>query len=628
MKKLLLLSLVMCFVAVGFSQEKPAVDKKYQLAKYESERINRATDDATNFDNPVSMARSTWAVAPSEVQIGTTQYDLFSNFNVGDRFWVFEDGTMAGVFMLGYEAATFPDRGTGYNYYDGTEWGPEPTLRIEDIKTGWPNITSWGTGGEIGVAHNGVAGLEIIKRATKGTGAWSQMNFLGPAGIEDNITWPRMVCSGDENQYTHMVVCTYGEWQGQATTIVYSRSDDGGETWDPSNVVLEEYGSEYYSEITQDKYVMASNGNIVCILYVDAYSDLFYVRSDDNGDNWERIVVWEHPVPFYASADPLDSCFVPDFSGHMAIDDNGHAHVVFGITRWINDENGSGFFTYNPQWNDGIGYWNDMMDPFSNDYNALAPPDIPYVTSELVEGETYAGHMKDLDGDGEITLAAGLNYPTRTYGMCTYPAIHIDGQGRRFIIYSANAEGYEYAGGTDPVNYKHIFARAYDGGGGWGEIVHLTADVSHIFDDCVYPMIGNHSDDQIYYIYQADITPGNALDGNHDYQENRWIAGACPKSDLLTGIEDDIVIEEGAVTQNFPNPFSTTSSFSVTLDNPSNLTLEISNLMGQRVYQEDLGRMPAGTHPVTIDATNLDAGVYFYTIKIGTNSVTRRMIVE
>jgi hypothetical protein len=212
--------------------------------------------------------------------------------------------------------------------------------------------------------------------------------------------------------------------------------------------------------------------------------------------------------------------------------------------------------------------------------------------------------MKDLDGDGVITLAAGLNYPARTFGMCTTPGIHVDEWGRRFIVYSANAETYEYSGGTDPVNYKHIFARAYDGGGGWGEIVHLTADVSHIFDDCVYAMIGNNSDDNIYYMYQADITPGNALDADH------------------------IVIEEGAVTQNFPNPFSTTSTIKVTLDNTANLTLEISNLMGQKVFQEDLGSMPAGTHPVTIDATNLDAGVYFYTIKIGTNSVTKRMIVE
>ena len=59
-----------------------------------------------------------------------------------------------------------------------------------------------------------------------------------------------------------------------------------------------------------------------------------------------------------------------------------------------------------------------------------------------------------------------------------------------------------------------------------------------------------------------------------------------------------------------------------------NIQLEISNLMGQKVYQEDLGHMPAGTHHVTLDATGLESGIYFYTIKIGNSTVTKRMIVN
>jgi len=628
MKRILLLSLALCFGLVGISQEATTRQDKFKLAKSDSEMINRATDNASNFSNPVSMVRSTYVVAPSEVQLGTTWYDLFSNFGVGNRFWRFEDGTMAAVWMLGYEATSFPDRGTGYNYYNGTEWGTEPDTRIEDLKCGWPSITAWGANGEISVAHNGVTGLEFIQRDTKGTGAWTQTNFLGPEGIENDITWPRLITSGENNEYIHLIVNTNGEWEGQARTIVYSRSDDGGTTWDPHNVVLPEYGPDNYLEITQDKYVMASNGNTICFLYVNAYSDMFYLRSDDNGDSWETNIVWEHPIPFYDDATmPIDSIFVPDYSGHMAIDNNGMAHVVFGITRYINDDGGSGFFTYHPEWSDGIGYWNDSMEPFKgSNYDAVGPPDISYVNSDLVLDETYVGWMQDLDDDGVVTLAG--NFPTRVYGMCQQPAIHVDDFGRRFIVFSANAETYEYTGGVDPVNYKHLFARAYDGGGGWGDFYHLTEDIGHIFDDCVYPMIARTSDDNFYYFYQADITPGNALDSDHDYQENRWITGALPKVDLLTGVADEIVIEKGNVTQNFPNPFSTTSTVKVTLDHSASLILEISNLMGQKVYHQDLGQMPAGTHPVILDATNLDTGVYFYTIKTGDSSVTKRMIVE
>ncbi len=620
MKKILLFSLLVCFSLAVFSQGAP---DKYRLAKFETEKFNRATDDATNFSNPVSFLRSSDALAPSETTIGVTWYDLFSNYNTGDRFWCFDDGTMAGVFMYGIEAASFPDRGTGYNYYNGTEWGPQPTMRIENIKTGWPNISSWGSGGEMSVAHNGSAGLEIIQRETKGTGDWTQTNFLGPAGIENDITWPRMVCSGENNEYNHILVCTNGEWMGQTTTVVYSRTADGGETWDPHNIVPPEMGEENYLDITQDRYVLASNGNVICMLYVNAYSDLFYLRSDDNGDTWERVIVWEHPIPFYNSADPCDTLFCPDFSGHMAIDNQGHAHVVFGLTRYINDGTG-GFYAYNPDW-EGIIYWNDMMEPFSNDYNALAPPGLGYEASELEVDVTYIGWMQDVDGDGVVTLEGEL--PLRTYGMSTTPAIHVDDWGRRFVIYSSNTETYVYTGGAEPINYKHIWARAY-ANTIWGEFVDVTSEIVHVFDDCVYPMIGNKSDDHIHYIYQADITPGNALDGDHDYQENRWIYGMLPKSDLITGMSEKEVEDISYVSQNFPNPFNGQSNVNVRLERPANLSLVVTNMTGQKVIEINKGHVPAQNHVFTIDATNLQSGVYFYTVTAGESQVTRKMIVE
>ncbi len=141
--------------------------------------------------------------------------------------------------------------------------------------------------------------------------------------------------------------------------------------------------------------------------------------------------------------------------------------------------------------------------------------------------------MQDVDGDGVVTLAE-TQTPIRTYGMCTTPNIHIDEFGRRFVIFSSNTETYVYTGfSTGTVNYKHIWARAYDGGGGWGPFVHLTSDIAHIFDDCVYPMIADKSDDNIHYIYQADITPGNALDGDHAVQDNFWIYGSHAKDGSL-----------------------------------------------------------------------------------------------
>jgi hypothetical protein len=82
------------------------------------------------------------------------------------------------------------------------------------------------------------------------------------------------------------------------------------------------------------------------------------------------------------------------------------------------------------------------------------------------------------------------------------------------------------------------------------------------------------------------------------------------------------------VSQNYPNPVSGQTYFTVSLDEGTNLNLEVYSLTGQVVSAVDLGYKSIGTHTVTINATNLSAGVYFYTVSAGTNKVTHKMIVQ
>jgi hypothetical protein len=65
----------------------------------------------------------------------------------------------------------------------------------------------------------------------------------------------------------------------------------------------------------------------------------------------------------------------------------------------------------------------------------------------------------------------------------------------------------------------------------------------------------------------------------------------------------------------------------VNLRKKSTLTLEVVNLMGQTVYRQ-LSEARPGMNTFTIEAGNLVNGVYFYTIKAGSSSVTKKMIVE
>jgi hypothetical protein len=130
-------------------------------------------------------------------------------------------------------------------------------------------------------------------------------------------------------------------------------------------------------------------------------------------------------------------------------------------------------------------------------------------------------------------------------------------------------------------------------------------------------------------MYQADGTPGTALDGDHDYQENRMIVAAIDKTDLLTGIgENGKLINESSVSQNYPNPFNGTTTITVNLENSANLSMVVSNMLGQTVQTFERGNVPAGTYFFSVSGTNLEQGVYFYTVKANENTVTKKMIVR
>ncbi|MCD4682921.1 MAG: T9SS type A sorting domain-containing protein, partial [Bacteroidales bacterium] len=66
----------------------------------------------------------------------------------------------------------------------------------------------------------------------------------------------------------------------------------------------------------------------------------------------------------------------------------------------------------------------------------------------------------------------------------------------------------------------------------------------------------------------------------------------------------------------------------VNVHTTTNLSLEVVNMMGQIVQTVDAGVAQPGMNEIIIDGTKLTSGIYFYTVKAGETSVTRKMIVE
>jgi hypothetical protein len=623
MKKLLLLTLAL---AIGFTAiSQIATVSKDLLSKAEKVPYHKPISDLGDFSAGVNPTVRNYALEPSEEIIGETWYDAWTNATCDSRFYRYDDGSMVATWTRGMEATTFPDRGTGYNYYDGSAWQPMPTARIESVRTGWGTNAPLGLNGEIVVAHNG-SNLEISKRDTRFTGEWQESSYVGVA----QPTWPKIVASGDENQYLHVFYHTYTAYNGMPGSIIYTRTANGGTTWDPQDVILPGMGPEDIFKYQSEEFAVASKGDIVALFICGAWEDMFIMKSLDNGDTWEKIMVREHPFPFwdFATMTMLDTIFTCDNSGSIAIDNNGKCHVVFGLTRVMVPTITSppGGYNYFP-FVDGVGYWNEDMPPFSNDLSALAGPQYGYETSEMIEDYNYIGWTQDVDGDGEITFITTptgfpMSYPS--IGLSTMPTITIDDEGRIFVAFASTTETYD----NFEYNFKKIWARAF-ANGSWGTFVHVTANIIHIFDESVYPMLASTSDGDIHMIYNTDASPGYAVNTppDHDFQTNSVWYSAIPKEDLV-GIKDNTLINAASVSQNYPNPFDGKTTITVNLPKAANLSMKISNILGQQVMDMQRGYVSAGTYYFQVDGTKLQDGVYFYTVKANNSEVTKKMIVR
>lgn len=94
----------------------------------------------------------------------------------------------------------------------------------------------------------------------------------------------------------------------------------------------------------------------------------------------------------------------------------------------------------------------------------------------------------------------------------------------------------------------------------------------------------------------------------------------------VVGIKEVTGTSIAGVSQNFPNPFTTSSTVKVNLNKSENITLNVVNNIGQVVATQTV-KGNVGANELTIDSSNLNNGIYFYSVVAGNSKVTRKMIV-
>lgn len=625
MKKLVLVVLTVGLFASSFAQVRQYTPKKWYNTVTVKDQMPQA--DPQSFSTEVNTTVSSSRAA--DIVIGETWYDLQTNSSMPNRFMANEDGTLSATWTRGMTPSSYTDRGTGYNYFDGSSWDAMPTQRIENVRTGWANIAAYGANGEIVCAHTGGDnGLIFSSRATKGEGAWSYSNLVGPAGHEA-ILWPRMITSGENNDVIHVIYVTLNVagqgtiYEGLDGALLYSRSTDGGQTWDPKNMILDGISSDYTSGWGGDDYAFAAaEGNTLAFFAFGGIKDGIVMKSTDGGDNWEKMVVYASPLPFFTGDEgTLPMCGGGDGYNAVAIDDEGLVHVAFGRQVHMDDTPGDGQWSYYP-YSDGLVYWTEGMP--SLDSAKLTSEIIPeWETTYLYQNGNLAAWVQP---KGEDTIV-GIPY----YGasMTTMPQIVITRDVNDVkivqVIYSAISVGFD----NSENNFHHIWGRFTEGDGNWSAFTDYTGDVFHVFSECVYPCAAPKAVNGKYHvIYQTDNMPGTSTQPDppvHDPILNNIVYLAI--SPLPVNVEETVA-QSLEISQNFPNPFNGKTYVEVTLNESSNISLEVYTLTGQKVAMNDYGFKTTGNHTIAIDGGQLTTGIYFYTITAGENKVTRKMMVD
>ncbi|GAB1348997.1 hypothetical protein MASR1M107_12100 [Ignavibacteriales bacterium] len=117
--------------------------------------------------------------------------------------------------------------------------------------------------------------------------------------------------------------------------------------------------------------------------------------------------------------------------------------------------------------------------------------------------------------------------------------------------------------------------------------------------------------------------------GQTEYKlKGAFVNGMVYGDTTTTGIEDELQTPEAfSVSQNFPNPFNSSTKLSFSLPFSGNVIIRVFNVLGQEVLRLYPGYLPFGKQEVLLSMpSNLHSGVYLCRIEFENKSETQKII--
>ncbi|MCC6864631.1 MAG: T9SS type A sorting domain-containing protein [Ignavibacteria bacterium] len=583
MKRLILLVIAVSFVAAMF----------YSVGNKGPQQISDIKETGsvqTNNKPPVHFESNSVLDTLGTVPGLTGYYDYYTNGNNLHRIWLSGDTVIVSVDQTdSANAQTSTARKSYYQFTtnNGVTWGSDAILVGSDGNA-YPNLDPMVLSGARTVVLSGRQFVAGARRGYVGSdvilGAGSFTNTLVNTG------------SGGDNFGGVLNATTLGcGWfgGGSADTIYYANFDITTNTY--SNPIV------LFSGVPANgrQFTAANGNNAVSVAYWNATAptSIKVKSSTDGGTTFgsevtavtEGLVVNGTPIAPWFNADMI---YKPGTT---------NLYMAFGtlLTGNFGTVRGYKLMVWSPGLNSGtpvrvVDYLNYPPMADTNVYNASQ--------NQLQVGMTAMSHP-------------GLAFSSDN--------------SRLFVVYS----GQQLDTSSYGFNYNDIYVQySDDNGTTWSAPRNLTNTPTA---DEIYPSISRigNGTESIAITYALSECPGSTSFTNTTtptckvyqiYKKYNPVTGA------VIGIQNisNEVPSGFSLSQNYPNPFNPNTKIRFSVPKSSIVTLEVFDVTGKLV--KTLARneaVTAGTKEVDFNASGLASGIYFYTLKSGDFTQTKKMIL-
>ena len=130
----------------------------------------------------------------------------------------------------------------------------------------------------------------------------------------------------------------------------------------------------------------------------------------------------------------------------------------------------------------------------------------------------------------------------------------------------------------------------------------------------------NYIGQKVYFAINYYLKNGGPYGTSSD---NIWMGHFSVSNPFGKGVE----AKEYKLAQNFPNPFNPSTDITFSIPAPVKVTLKVYDLSGKEVAELANSDFAAGNYLITFNAGQLASGVYFYKLKAGSFTDTKKMVL-